>query len=264
MTVLNKEKYLLQVKNAMLLHFGHKDIYFTLEDLNLYFESGKKNNKTEEELYNEFGKPKEFVGELRHEKARDRFKIRLLIYIIGVIALLTVSYRMYDYRDFTLLRPSLMCIPPVIMSIFVWHFLGGRCMFKVKKESTGYLKKYGVFYMFSLTVVAMEQIYTVLLNKSVKIANSTILITYRLSNVLIFVSVLVMVIAVYATCKGYFLSLGVLSMSIGAVCSAMLYNDLLKRFIEPGPLSYIIALPYVASVIWFALYCRYAMKRQEA
>ena len=45
MQVTCKEDYLIQVKNAMLLHFAHKDICTALRDIDELFASGKEHGK---------------------------------------------------------------------------------------------------------------------------------------------------------------------------------------------------------------------------
>ena len=76
MNISKKEKYLKQVRDRMLFRHSHRDISSTLEDLNLYFESGTTDGRTEEELCDEFGDPQQFVCEISQDKAPSAKRIQ--------------------------------------------------------------------------------------------------------------------------------------------------------------------------------------------
>lgn len=82
-----KEKYLFQLKNAMLLDFTHRKISSTLEDLDSLFDAGREDGRTEEETCRNLGTPKEFVDTLLDEERRTRSSKRLKIYIVAGLLL---------------------------------------------------------------------------------------------------------------------------------------------------------------------------------
>ena len=87
MQVTCKEDYLIQVKNAMLLHFAHKDICTALRDIDELFASGKEHGKTEAELCHELGRPKDFADHLVDTNDHDRFFFNIVIDISSILAI---------------------------------------------------------------------------------------------------------------------------------------------------------------------------------
>lgn len=177
MSTLCKEEYLEQVKNNMLLHFSRKDIHITLEDVNSFFESGVENGKTEEELYNELGNPKDFVHNLLYDRALDKFKYILFVYIISFSILCILFLLVYHYPT-----PLILCIPVIIFPVFVWYSFGSYCLLQIRNDSLNHHKSYIIYFFISLFIICAEQTFTVLLNINIRIVSSFMAKTYFLSS----------------------------------------------------------------------------------
>lgn len=119
MKTLRKQDYLMQVKGSMLLRFSHKDICSVLEDLNEFFESGKKDGKTEEELCSELGHPKDFAEQLLHDNRHNKFLYYVFIYLVSAVAIgVFITY------IFESLNPVCWCVPAAGIPIYIWYLCG--------------------------------------------------------------------------------------------------------------------------------------------
>ncbi len=247
MNTIGKEEYLLQVKNAMLFHFSRKDIHTTLEDLNQIFESGKENGKTEREIYNEFGEPKEFIHGLLQD-SHDKFMGNLFRYIFGALLLCVLTILTFYQRSQVLL-----CILTVILPGFIWNLLGGGCLYKIRTESERSLKRFYLYHILTFLIIAAEQVFITLVNTDMDRMAPFGKAVYNLSYLLLIAAVIVMLIAIYRVCRGYYLSFGILTLSCGVACSLFLYLDYLMRFVDAGD-SYILGfLPYTVSFAFSVL-----------
>lgn len=241
MNTIGKEEYLLQVKNAMLFHFSHKDIHTTLDDLNQIFESGKEDGKTEGEIYNEFGVPKEFIHGLLQDN-HDRFMGRLFGSIFGALILCAFIIFAFCQRSQVLL-----CILAVIVPGFIWYLLGGSCLRKIRTESERSLKRFCFYHIITFLMIVAEQVFITLLNTSLNEVKPFGKGVYCVSSLLLDAAVIIAVGAIYSLYRGYYLSFGILILSCGMVCSLFIYMDYLMRFVDAGD-SYIFGfLPYMVS-----------------
>lgn len=256
MSILYKDEYLEKLKNEMLFHFSRQDIHITLEDTSLFFESGMADGKTEAELCNELGTPKELAHGLSPDKFSNSFRYALPgIHIISCFILLLLVFR---YPGLLLSMIALTIIP-----ISVWHMGGGCCLLQIRSDTAKHYKVYSLFLLISLMLIGTEQIFTVLLKNNISISIPIIKTTSYMSSILIILSIAILIISIYKLYKGYYLSYGILIISIGVICSSLLYNDFLKRFSSPAASYYICSLPFVLSLIMGMLYSWYILKKKD-
>lgn len=127
MNIKTKEEFLLQLKRHMKYRFRWKEIYDTLEDFNGFFETGKSEGKTEEELCLEFGSPKEIVNQMVSAEQK-RYPLHLvlsflLLIISGIICIVLAaeSYRISSPMSYALL----LCVPVLLIAVLLLFFYGG-------------------------------------------------------------------------------------------------------------------------------------------
>ncbi len=121
-----KEKYLLDIKNAMFWHFGSLEIKDTLEELNTHFETSYTDGLSDEEIIDEYGKPGEIVKELRMEidsieKKRKMLVIRKLILFIICVFIILAAFYVFPLN----IVLNILAIPS---SVFIWYLFGNNCV----------------------------------------------------------------------------------------------------------------------------------------
>lgn len=255
MNCISKEEYLAQAKNAMLFHFRHKDIHVTLEDISLLFQSGEENQKGEKEFCDELGSPKTFVGGLLENIPRDHFAGRLFAYIVSGLILCAITIWTMHYHS-----PILACIPVMIIPVFIWNLLGGSCLYEIRTEPPAHLKRYIIYYILTLPFIVMQQAVVVLLNMKSEAVLPYIHTSYYLSNILIAAAIIIMFTAIYGLYRGYCFSLGLCILSIGAVCSSLLFDYFLINW--EAPIQYVCAIPYAVSFFFSILYYLYILRKK--
>lgn len=261
MNICTKEDYLEQVKNRMLFRCRHRDIRLTLEDLNLYFESGTADGRTEGNLCDELGSPAEFADDILQENALTRPRSVFAGYITGCLILCALGFQIVRYSD-----PLLSCLMVAILPFFLWHLLGGRCLFQIRKDTAGNHLKYMLYFVPAVAVSAAQQLVIALLYNNIRITSRTLLATYYLSAALILVSLVVLAASAYRLYRGYYLSFGILTATTGAVCSSYFYNFLLthmERTDVPFSLWMVCILPFAAGTALGILYCIYIKVRKK-
>lgn len=256
MSILNKDEYLEKLKNKMLLHFSHQDIRTTLEDTSLLFDSGMVAGKTEAELCDEFGSPKELAHNLLLKKSSNSLRSISLcaqITICFILCLLVFHY------------PSLLfsIITIIIVPISIWHLEGGYCLFQIRSDTVKNYKIYSIFFTISIILISIQQIFTILLKNSVNISIPIIIATFYLSFIFILILIAILITSIYKLHKGYYLSYGILNISIGAICSSLLYIDYLKCFSPPVASYNICSLPFVISLLIGIFYYWNILKRKD-
>lgn len=256
MNCISKEEYLAQTKNAMLFHFSHKDIHVTLEDIHLLFQSGEENHKDEKEFCNELGTPKTFVGGLLQNVPREHFAGRLAVYIVSGLILCAITIFAMHYHS-----PILACIPVIIIPVFIWNLLGGSCLYEIRTEPAKHLKRYIIYYILTLPFIVMQQIVVVLINTKLDTVLPYVHTSYYLSNILITGAMILLLAAVYRLYRGYCLSLGLCILSIGTVCSSLLYDYFIINW--EAPVQYVCAIPYAVSFFFSILYYLYILRKKD-
>lgn len=256
MNISKKEKYLEQVRNHMLFHYSHRDISSTLEDLNLYFESGTADGRTEEELCDEFGDPQQFVCEISQDKAPSRASFYLsAAYAIGCCILFVLG--LHVVQD-----PSqlLCCIATAAIPVFLWYSFGGCSLLQLRNDTAKAHKAELLYFILASALVIAEQVFIVLIHYNfysmAEGRHRGALTIYYLAWAGTALSTFVFLTAAYKVYKGYYLSWGSVSCSIGAIFSSLLCIFLLLHMEKPIPFSIHMAciLPFAISVVLSAVY----------
>lgn len=253
MDTLSQRDYVVQVKNSMLLHFGHKEICSTLKDVNELFASGKEYGKSEEELCDEFGQPEEFAAGLLWNSHRDKFFGRLFLYIAAAVAAGIFTAYIFDS-----LNPLHWCIPAVIFPVYVWHLCGGSCLHELYYHSysgiSGHEAAYAVCGIAASVLVMAQQVWAVLLGATERIIPMSILSTvllavYYLSMAAVLFFIQLSVLMIYRLYHGAYLSISALLMCGGVIWSSFSYIIYVKSFNGPNAFSSACSLPYILSMV---------------
>lgn len=191
-----KQDYLVKIRNSMLWRFSWKEIHLTLEDLDLLFNSGKEEGKSEEELCNEFGNPKEFVNNLYLEHKRSGFVSKFPLNIIGflAIALIVLSVFIYYYNN-SYISIIYNCIPAIILPLFLWYLLGGNSMSRIHMNSNLHKKIYLIILSSSLIIMIMFQISEAIIVKNYQNIRSFAQLTQFIINSIIFIAIIIFFIS---------------------------------------------------------------------
>lgn len=249
MKSLRKQNYLMQVKGFMLLHFSHKDICSVLEDLNEFFESGKKDGKTEEELCSELGHPKDFAEQLLHDNRHNKFLYYVFIYLVSAVAIgVFITY------IFESLNPVCWCVPAAGIPIYIWYLCGGACLYGFQDCTTGHKTAYAVFNRIVFVCVIGQQCLAFIPNVSeeaicLDVFHSCVAASYYLSVLFIVILILFAGVAIYKIYCGDYLSFNNLLLYMGAVFSTLSYVTYIKSFNGADMFSSICLLPYLVCVI---------------
>lgn len=255
-----KEKYLLQLKNAMLLHFSHREIQSTLEDLDALFDAGKENGRTEEETCQSLGTPKEFVETLLEEEGRTRSSKRLKIYI-GASLLLCAALAVLYIEEVSMdLRPFFLCLPVVLVPAFVGYICGGFCLCRPSWKRAGSLGKYIVYLIFSLLVVVVEQAFAIQIYYDYKPLVPYVPMSYNLAYFLVVISILVCLVVLFEVNRGGWRSFPALILAVGSIGASASYMRYLFRYIGEDTHWYLCSLPYLLSIVAAIIHSLYMKK----
>lgn len=261
----DKEQFLFRVKNAMLLYFPHREIRSTLEDLDEMFEAGKENGRSEEEICQDLGTPKDFVQTLLQEDGRDRSVRILRTYIAAVLLLCIALAAVYLYPNLQI-RPFLLCIPVILVPACVGYVCGGFCLCRQSWKAAGSLKKYVAYLILSLLIVIEEQVFTIWAHYDPEPLIPYALASYYIACFLVFVSILVCLAVFYETDRGGYRSFPVLILAMGTNSTAISYVRFIQRYDGPGKIWYLCSLPYLVSVaaaIFYSLYIKKRLKKEK-
>lgn len=147
-----KEKYLLDIKNAMFWHFSSSEIRDTLEEVDTHFEFEVNNGLSEEEIINGYGRPKIVAKELRAEvdsieRKRKRLAITKGILFIACILAIFVSFSIFSLN-------TALDILVVFSTFLIWFLSGNNCVVgilpKTKEKCHIFLKSQSVVFLFVL------------------------------------------------------------------------------------------------------------------
>ncbi len=148
--IIVKEKYLLDIKNAMFWHFSSSEIKDTLEELNTHFESAFYNGLSEEEIINGYGRPKIVAKELRAEVDLIERKRKRLAITKGILFIVFVFAMFIPFSVFSL--DIALDILVVFSTFLIWFLSGNNCvagiLLKTKEKSHDYLKSQIVVFLF--------------------------------------------------------------------------------------------------------------------
>ena len=256
-----KEKYLFQLKNAMLLYFTQKEICSTLEDLDSLFEAGKEDARTEEETCQNLGTPKEFVDTLLEEEGRARFSKRLKVYIAAGLLLCVSLAVLYTVEVDMELRPFLLCAPVILVPSFVGYICGGFCLYRPSWKRAGSLGKYILYLILSLLIVVVEQAFAIQFYYDYEPLVPYVPASYGLACFLVVVSILVCLMVFFELNRGGCRSFPALILAMGAIGSSASYMRYLFRYIGEDTHWYPCSLPYLLSIMAAIIYSLYMKKR---
>lgn len=256
-----KEKYLFQLKNAMLLYFTHREIRTTLEDLDALFEAGKEDGRTGEETCQSLGTPEEFVETLLAEEGRARSSKRLKIYIAASLLLSAALAVLYKWEVDMDLRPFLLCLPVILVPAFVGYICGGYCLYRPSWKRAGSLRKYIVYMILSLLVVVVEQAFTIQIYYDYEPLVPYAPASYNLAYFLIIISILVCLVVFFEVNLGGWRSFPALILAMGSIGASASYMRYLFRYIGEDTHWYPCSLPYLLSIVAAIIYSLYMKKR---
>lgn len=240
MHAISKRDYLIQVKNAMLFHFDNKDICNTLKDINELFVTGIEHGKSEEEICYELGSPKDFVIKLVEDSSYDRLSFKLFTYIIGILGICILT--MYIFHS---LNPIYWCALAIAVSIYIWKICGGSCLNGFFTNLSHHKIEYVVYYLISVAIVTIQQIFTFQLNKLYDEMVLYIHISYYLSILVVLILGLFLLFIIYKLSHGSYLSLCILPLLVGIICSFLCFITYISLFNGPDVFSSICSLPYI-------------------
>lgn len=250
MNICTREDYLEQVKNRMLFRCSHRDIRLTLEDLNLYFESGKTEGRTESTLCDELGSPAEFAADLLQEKDVIRPRAAFAGCAAGSLILCILVFRLI--RDPEL---PLSCLTAVIPA-FLCYSLGGRCLFQIRRDTASNHRRSLLYLVLGAAVSTAQQLLIAFVCNNARPDPRFLLATHYLSLAWIAASLIFLFSAARKLYRGYYLALGSLAVAIGAVCSSLMYSHLLFHMESPVfSLRMMCSLPFAAGVVSGSFYC---------
>ncbi len=133
-----KEKYLINIKNAMFWHFTSSEIKDTLEELNAHFDSACSNGLSEREIINEYGTPEIVVKELRNElnPVGKLVIVKRILYIACTFAMFTI----FSLFSLNVTLDILVILSPVL----IWFLSGSNCIIgiftKTKEKYHAFVK----------------------------------------------------------------------------------------------------------------------------
>lgn len=258
MNICAKEDYLEQVKNRMLFHCSHRDIRLTLEDLNLYFESGQTEGRTEENLCGELGSPAEFAADLLQEKEIIRPRAAFAGCAAGSLILCILVFRLV--RDPEL---PLSCLTAILPAFLCYSF-GGRCLFQIRRDTVSNHRKSLLYLVSGAAVSAAQQFLITLVCNNASPAPRFLLATHFLSLAWMAASSILLVSAARKLYRGYYLALGSLAVTTGAICSSLMYSHLLFHMGSPVfSLRTICSLPFAAGIVSGSMYCIFIKIRER-
>ncbi|MCX4328280.1 MAG: DUF1700 domain-containing protein [Lachnospiraceae bacterium] len=148
-----KEKYLLNIKNAMLFHFTSSEIQDTLEELNTHFESAHNEGRPDTEIIKEYGSPAAFAKELLKETGNGSIRRNMLVIIKK---LLLAACTLAAFLSFAFLPPDTASyILVACSSVIIWFLAGNNCLLDVleitrQKKNTFIKSQSFIFILFIL------------------------------------------------------------------------------------------------------------------
>lgn len=245
MHVTYKKDYLIQVKNAMLFHFARKEICATLKDINELFTTGIEHGKSEAELCHELGNPKDFADKLVDIGNRNRFFVNVIIYISSILAMCV--FTIYIFYS---LNPVYWGMLAIMVSICVWNLCGGICLNELFHNSSQYRYEYILYCIISFAVAALQQAVAFLLSTwhrtgDINIIVEYICVFYYFSIVAVIILGILLVLTIYRLLNGSYLSICVLPLLAGSICSALSFITYIKAFNGPNIFSSMCSIPYI-------------------
>ncbi len=253
-----KEEYLVAIKNGMIFCSSHKFVDATLEDISSIIDSGIDDSKTEAEVYEDLGTSKMFVQALAENGMLNKSgKIWSYVFMIVCVSVMIFSFVNVDMRSALLAT--------IFFPVLTWYMQGGRCLYRIKKDRLKNYKKYIPLLITILLVGDAEQIIVLLLGHDMIAEPSSLKNTYNISWIYIFVLVIILGMLLFKTNRGYYLSVVLEYIILGAIYTSLLYNDFFVHYDVPALGTYynIWLFPYAVGWI-FGTAALIFLKKMEA
>lgn len=257
MKICSKEEYLVEIKNRMLFRCGSKEISTTLEDLNLYFESGIAEGKTEEMLCQELEAPGKVVQDLLKKRNDERTSSPFpVVYLVCCCILCGMFLLGVRYPSLLYSYLAVLFVPA-----FLWHIFGGSGLLQIRTDS---FKNHSGFLLFegiSILYILLQQGLGISVYQGIYPLAFLTRVVYGLGYVMAVLTFFVLLITAYKLYQGYYLSCGMLFAAVGAICSYLLGNDRLVNYTGVPVSSLLIGfLPFAVGVLLGAL-CDFSIFR---
>lgn len=147
-----REKYLIDIKNAMFWHFSSSEIKDTLEELNTHFESARHSGLSEKEVISQYGKPEIVAKELRDEVNPIERKRKRLVIAKGILYTVCVFAIYIVFSIFSL--NIAVNIFAVLSPVLIWFFSGNNCVIGVlsttREKRRNFIKSQIAVFLFIL------------------------------------------------------------------------------------------------------------------
>ncbi len=130
-----KEKYLLDIKNAMFWHFNSSEIKDTLEELNAHFQSARSSGITDTDIIQQYGAPSAFAKELMDGPGTNNIKRKPAFFIKSFFL---AAYTIFTLFSFLLLPlNTASCIFVLCCPFIIWFLAGNTCILPVLENTAG-------------------------------------------------------------------------------------------------------------------------------
>ncbi|MCI9078389.1 MAG: hypothetical protein HFH68_05595 [Lachnospiraceae bacterium] len=160
-----KERYLLDIKNAMFWHFTSSEIKDTLEELNTYFQSARNNGITDTAIIQEYGSPADFAKELLDEPGTSGI-IRKPAFFIK--SLFLALYTIFTLLSFLLLPlHAASCVFVMCCPFFIWFLAGNTCILPVLENTAAKKQLYARNQVLTLLLFLFLQLSSYLIVPSI-------------------------------------------------------------------------------------------------
>lgn len=259
MKICSKEDYLAETKNRMLFRCNRREICTTLEDLNLYFESGAAEGKTDETLCQELESPEKMVQEILRERlARKESRPFPAAYLVccGVLCILFLLALRYFSREYS-------CLAILLVPAFLWYSFGGFSLLQIREDTVRNHRGELLFLGISALFLLLHQGVSVCVYQGVNLPVLLVRAVYCLCYVLMAVTVFVLLAVIYRFCQGYYLSCGIMISATGTICSCLLGNDTLVNFTGSPSRSLLIGFLPFAAAAFLGVLCDFGIVRMR-
>lgn len=258
-----KEKYLIDIKNAMFWHFSSSEIKETLEELNTHFESASYNGLSEEEIISQYGRPETVAKELRDEvnpierKRKRSVIVKGILYIVCVFAI---------YIAFSLFSLNIaLNILVILGSVLIWFLSGNNCVMgvlpKTSEKRHDFVKGQIIVFLFILFLHLCSLVivpYIIGAGHKTFFEQNIILFTYFIIISLFFITAFSLRKMLHGNLYMFF----IIVQNISIISGLFLYISFLKNIETTENIRFIFTPYFICLPILF-LYYIYSYKRGD-
>ena len=258
-----KEKYLIDIKNAMFWHFSSSEIKDTLEELDEHFESAHNNGVSDDKIIKEYGKPVMIARELRNDINPIEWSRKKSVVLKSIMLLTCVIFVFISM--FLLPLDIASYITVVLGSVFIWFLAGNNCIVKIlettKEKKHAFIKaQAGV-----ITLFLFLQICSLIIIPSLA---KTDYAKYIGKNINIFINFIIIVLffmtifLLKKMLEGNIHMFLVVIQNISIISGLFLYNDFLKNIETLNRMKFVFT-PYFICLPVLLFYWLYIYKKRE-